>query len=437
MFPIESLYFTIPIFVISILTARKVFFSFFDPLLLPVFALSSSIGLMFQYYFSGSFANITLLIVFLLCHLAFIFGLKYGRRTQLRLSSVRLFCSYSYVKFVFVIAILLLLIIFLLMFKTTGIAFLQENPEAAKNLNFTGGLGTIKRVLPPLADLAIGLFLVLNTYSKRTSRLLNFVAFAVIGITTLAMGAKGALYGFYVLFVFWLVFRQQNFGLNITRRHRSLLILLALIVLLGASFILTLTVSRTTGLTGKDLFDETRQRLADRIIGFGDISLFYFHFQTYKGLTKTPIDFISSIGNVFLGPLRIVDYIKPLGAELYSLALGVPNEANYGPNAQVYFVGVIYFGYLVGIFYAFSIGYVTAFLRKIVFLSFRQTNIDLLIFLIANVIIAGIPIDLTYIISYSLSSLVVTFFIFSSSFVLFTILTETNPLKVLVLHPKS
>jgi hypothetical protein len=230
-------------------------------------------------------------------------------------------------------------------------------------------------------------------------------------------------------FVYGSVFLERNYNLKFTIQGKALASGFIVVTLLAALMLLSIGGIKS-GFPFSEVLSGSLSQIIDRIIGYGDISIYYFSTGLFKVFTKSPFDFPMYLADTLLGPLRVTDYLRPLGAELISQAFGIPNESNFGPNAQVYFVGVIFFGQVLGIFYTFLIGFLVSFLRKTVLLTFNKTSFDLMIFCIANILLVDFPVDLFYGLSNLYAALGVFLVTLFATQLAFTAIAGKSPILV-------
>ncbi|MGI9091085.1 MAG: hypothetical protein ACR2GG_08280 [Gemmatimonadaceae bacterium] len=396
MLPLDSLYFTIPIFLVSAYVVRKVFLNAMDPLLLTLFTLCSSIGLMAYYYADGAFADVSIVVTFAAAHVAFLVGLLSGnkvvprRRYDIHFTFAPDFVALSCGVF-FAVTVL----VFVIMAQTVGLTILQENPDTAKNLIYTGGAGVFKRFVPSLV-----MFTILYSFAAQHERRITALSTTLLAIVPLGIafvsGGKGSVFVIYTVLVYQWAFLARNKGVRV-RISRYLAAGAAIGVTLAAAlYIYAVGLANEYGLSGADVLTGARVLLLNRIVAYGDISMYYFTTGLPGVFVRSPASYVPDLLSDILGMLRLTPYRVPLGAELVTAVLGTSNEGGFGPNAQAYFVGVIYFGKLLGIVYSFGIGYLVASLRRIVQVRFSRTNFDMIAFVFANIMIVSIPVDFTF-----------------------------------------
>lgn len=429
----ESLIVTVPIFLITLLLVRRVLYSIFDPFMLTLFALSASLGVMFYVSYANHLMGLGTALVFVLSHLAFILGLLVGRRSGFRIKHSfphrRLYLKLPFMDMLLLVVMGVLLLCFLFMLRTVGLIIFQPDVLAARTTLLTGGYGILKRVLEAGVTFAFALILVRNHY-RRLHPLLFWPYVGVLVLMSAAMGNKGFLFTFYALFVYYLAFLNKNLRFRIPRKLWLAAGAAILLVLVGATANLVLTASGGEG-EGSSLLDAL-VKLGNRIAGFGDIGYFFFENNAYKVLQKTVVDYAGYISNDILGFFRLREYGVSPGAEIYAIVVGHDNPEGFGPNAQVYFVGYMFFQSL-GIIYSFLIGWLFAVTRRLALLNLRVSNLDMLLFILINFLITPLGMDLQLVLVQTFNMVLVITPLIVFSFVIYSVVNQRVPL-VLVQH---
>lgn len=431
MLPVDSLYFTVPIFLISAYAIRKVLVNVMDPLLVTLFTLCSSIGLMAYYYVEGAFADTSLVVTFVAAHVAFLAGLLWGNHVAprrryyshftFRPDFVALSCGVF-----FVVTIL----VFLIMAQTVGLTILQVNPDAAKNVIYTGGGGIFKRFVPPLVMFTI-IYLITAQYEHRLSAVsTTLLSIVPLGIAFVS-GGKGAVFVIYMVLVYQWAFLARNKGVRV-QISRYLTAGAAFgATLLAALFIYGVGIANEYGLSGSDVLTGARVLLLNRIVAYGDISMYYFATGLSEVFVRSPVSYVADLLSDVLGMLRLAQYHAPLGAALVSEAIGTPNDSSFGPNAQAYFVGVIYFGKVLGVAYSFGIGYLVAALRRLAQVLFSRTNFDMIAYVFANIMIVNIPVDFTFSVATIFTAVLAFFGVTAIGYVAYVAMSGRSPLGII------
>lgn len=393
-FPVESLYYTVFIFVISLFTIRKILYSFYDPLILAIYSLCSSIGLMLYYYYETN-VNIsnTIVVSFICCHIFFLLGLLLPSKVKLKFRYQHgAKSNYDFLKLFLVVTLVLLTIVYMTMAKSIGLAVFADDPELAKTAIYQGS-GIFKRILPGLIFLAFSLLFILRQLNMSKKKFACI--FIYLGLLNLSLGSKGWLvlvlfiYSYYQIF---LMNTKQNTE-NKTNRNFGIIVFL-LLATSGAILVMMVNISNQTGYALSDVIDIALSAFLNRVVAFGDISYYYFYHDLTHSFVKTPIEYIDYLLGDLLGMLRLSDHHLPLGAEMAAEAWNFKNEDSVGPNGQLYFVSFIFFGPILGSMYSLIFGVFIAFIRKVSFEVFNKTHLDAIIFISLNYFVNNFPVDL-------------------------------------------
>jgi hypothetical protein len=430
LFPIASLYFTLPIFVISLLFLRKAIWSIFDPFLITLFALSSAIGLMLYYYVDADFADGEPVVMFLLAHVAFLVGVNLANRTRSRISGRGHFhLRGGFLNVALLVSLLSTIFVFVLISRTAGINVLQDDPNTSRSFIYQGW-GVFPRILPVLITMSVAILFVSSHYRKR-SVLMTLILLCIPLFVAFATAGRSSFLVVLLVVVYQRIFLAKNYGQAFTLKQRMSFGLMVAVALAAAVAFMMIGITRNSPLLPVDeILSRSASQIVDRVIGYGDIAVWYFPTNLYQTFTKSPPDYLMHMLSDLLGLLRIVPYQQPLGAQLVSEATGLANEGNVGPNAQVYFVGAIYFGAFLGILYSFLIGCLIGFLRRVILLSFNKTNFDMLAFILANIVIYSLPVDFSYTLTLTYAYFPVIVPVFAASAFAYVIGTGQSPVSL-------
>jgi len=425
--PVDTLYYITPLFLISLFLIRKVIYSFLDPLVLTIYAMSCSIGVMFRISYPAGLVDDVTAFVFVISHFAFILGLVVANYTSFKLTSHRhLHSKDSFIKISLLWTLVMLVIILMITLATTGLNIFQDAPQDARTAVLFSGAGIFKRSSFAGTSLALVLILVLNFHHK-INKVTSLLCFAFLAFIMISGASKGALFGFFTAFIYYRIYLKKNHQINLTLKTQLWAVFLIGIVLAGAITVSTIDIARTKSLAVDQALMGALERVGNRMIEFGDIGYLFFAEEAYIKINKSPLDYFSYLTNEPLAVFRLAEYQKSPGAEIYAIVSHSPNLEGRGPNMQVTFAGVLYFGYF-GVIYSFIIGFLTSFMRRVILLSFNKTNLDMVIFILINGIIAETGIDTFYVFSRLFSLGLILCPLFIVFVILYTIFNIKNPL---------
>ncbi len=398
MLPTESLLISVPLFFASWWLIRRYVYGPLDPFLIALFTLSSSIGLMLYYLVTGAFHDTAVAAAFVAAHLAFLGGFVAGGRHGIVLpggAGYELAPRFLPALLGTVICVQAVLVVYVA--RSFGLVILQSVPDIAKNFIFANGGGAFRRALPPLTLLTLAYSLTLR-HERRIGRATMAAVLAVSAVLAISTGGKGALLMLFVAWAYQRIFVARHAGRPIAGRAVAVATVAVLVTLAGALGVLAIGIAHTT-MVGREPVDVLRlsgNLLLNRFVAFGDIAMVYFPTGLYESFRHAPADYLNHVFADLLGMLRLGAYQPPLGADLVAQAAGSANEGGFGPNAQVYFVGAIYFGSLLGIVYSFLIGALVGLARRSVLISFRRTGADMIVFIVANALVYDLAVDFSY-----------------------------------------
>lgn len=432
----STLIYTIPIFLFSLLLIRKAIYTIFDPILMSIFALSASMGVLLDISYRAGLVTTAVTGFFVGSHLAFLFGILLGNRVKVRFKHERLSLRYlrpSYVTLLLLVTLLVLGATFLFMLLRVGLVITQSDILTARTTLLTGGFGILRRILEAGTVLAFALLLIKNHYYP-ISRIKLIVILTMLVTIMLSLGAKSFLYTFYALYAYYLIFLDKNRLKKFGQKSKLLAIVSIIAVLIGAMGILLLDTIRSDDISMSESVKLAMINLANRIAGFGDIGYLFFENFAFEILKKTPFDYVRYILNDVLGFLRISEYQRSPGAEIYAIVTQSANPEGFGPNAQVYFVGFMYFRFF-GILYSFIIGWLISCFRRMILFNFRHTNREMLIFILANYFILPVAMDIQYALLQLFNIIIIGGPIFVLTYVMYLIVTESSPVRIFSYKP--
>lgn len=425
----QSLILTIPIFLLTLLVVRSVLYSIFDPFILTLFAVSASVGVMFYVSYANHLVDIGTAFLFVLSHIAFIIGLLIGKHTRFwfrfKLRNQIVFLKLSFMDMLLFVVLSIVFLCFILMLRTVGLIIFQSDVQVARTTLLTGGYGILRRILDSGIVFAFALLLVRNHFRH----LPTFIFWSCLGFLVMlsaSMGTKGFLFAFYTVFVYYLVFLSKDSLFRLPSRVWAIAAVTITLVLAGAVGNLMFTAIRAGNTADGGLLFDSLARLANRVAGFGDIGYLFFENNAYRILQKTLIDYLGYISNDILGFFRLQQYGTAPGAEIYAIVLGSDNPEGFGPNAQVYFVGYIFFQSL-GIVYSFLIGWLFAAIRRTTVTNFRTSNLHMLLFIIINYLITPMGMDLQITIVQAFNMVVIIGPLVVLSYVLYAVFNGKVP----------
>jgi len=244
MYPTESLYYIIPLFVIALLLMRKAIYSIFDPLVLTAYILSSSVGLMFYMAREFGLTDMKTVSIFLFSHFLFFLGLNFGNKTPFSRNSKHLLLRNDYLKIGFFLLVAVTVGWFVIMSWQLGINILQSNPDLSRTTQFIGGGGIFRRIIPSSTILAFVVLLVLNFYRK-IGWFLSSVFFVLFAFIMISFASKGALFIFFISSIFYWIYLERNHGIKFSAQKKLIAILLISLVLVSAFGIVVSNTMRT------------------------------------------------------------------------------------------------------------------------------------------------------------------------------------------------
>jgi len=273
----------------------------------------------------------------------------------------------------------------MLVWKSSGLLILSDDPTVQKIDAYEGGLGFVRRV-----NWGIGIFAVMGSlYWWLWDRSLRAMFFMVLAIgISFTGGAKGALLP--VIFAVGLHFTKPFTYRTCSAKqpNRRWILVTAL---LAAAVPVAIVFLTETGSAEAAL-----DALLIRLFFFGDVMIYWgladlrSHFSTFGTL-----DYLQNTFGSILGVLRISEYSIPVGNQFvrYTLAANQEFSESLGPNLPFYVCGELYFGWFVAPLHAFIIGWIFGRVRRR-FVQYRGTGLlsySLLAF--AVVLSATLPVE--------------------------------------------
>lgn len=339
---------------------RKFIYSIFDPL--------------FIYVFTISFASVLVVLVledrpadlinFFLCQLflfvGFVLTHQWSKRWKIKsvkLLSVTELYDYSTLRLTIQILFVVYLLANIVLFFTTGFAFLSDDPTTAKVDNFAKGFGIILKINWGIGGF-LGAGLLFLILSKRTWT--DVAMLLVLVFFTSLEGSKSSLLR--VLIAFALLINHQFFsGRKRAVRQFNMIAPIGLVILLTVFFGVFIKENSDT--------EQAFFSFVRRLLYGADSILFYYnpvneqYFSRYHSW-----EFPGHLFNQILGFLRLVTVQEALGNIMVENALPNSNLAVIvGPNTPFYIEGQVYFGYYGALFYSLAVGGVYCFIREYYF----------------------------------------------------------------------
>lgn len=234
-------------------------------------------------------------------------------------------------------------------YKVVGIPLFLEYRLAAVGVG--GGFGLINRIVNTFSIMTIywALFFIQTDYKKSAKIVLSFYILFII-----LSGSKGSfLTLFQSIFVFLFInkdlFQRQ---LKIYNSKAKLFFLIAFIAAIGVLFI------------SKNNLEEAIQALVFRIVSYGDTYYLAYPNNVISRLTSS--DWWVALTGDLLRTIRLIPEEKALpgmGFEIMEIANHATNVLA-GPNPRHNIFGYVHFGYLGGIIYSFSCGFIMSYIYK-------------------------------------------------------------------------
>jgi hypothetical protein len=331
---------------------RKYILSVFDPFVFIILMMSSSLCLTVD---SSFFFYVLLSVLF------FFFGFKLIDFPVRNFSNVDEFVDIKLLEIFTILFFVIYVIVSVLMFKSSGIPLLADNPTESKISMFSEGTGWIRRLIFLSGFLPICLSLLMIISKKKLFYSLMFFIYLLISIMH---GSKGGMIG--AIAIFWYLYQQNNIwsesSMFIKKFIRS-----KIKFFLGITLLLFLSiVMKESDIEGQDLIFS----IGFRLMEFGDVML-YYKTQIVRDyfLDFDLVDFILYEFNGILGMLRLTPYYEPLGYQMvkaYWNTSFLYDDVVLGPNTVFFVKGHVFFGYIGGIIYSFVIGVLSAYFRKLI-----------------------------------------------------------------------
>jgi len=335
---------------IFLFSYRNRILSIFDPLLVLVvgqvaycvmgLALVSSPALLFQLLASQA---------------ALVFGFLMARRPEVRSGTIAWTSrNIQIAEWTVFLLFLLLLSANLWLGVVAGFPVFSNNPQAAKESVYEGGLGLIRRI-----NMGVGTFVPAGTLLlalKGKHKTLFGICFAGCILISSLTGSKGALLGFLEI-IGYVLCRRDLISRRGSRRLWAIAMALVMAsIVLGVAVVYVVTKDWGVAIAG----------FLGRILLQGDVIIYYYdprvlpHFASYN-----PLDFVTMLLSPILGELRLTPYALPLGYQmvLYFWEGALNPDYVIGPNTPFFVAGHIYFGSFFGVIYCGFVGYFVASVR--------------------------------------------------------------------------
>lgn len=401
------LIYIIPVFIISLLMARNALFAIYDPMIVTIWGMSCSVGWVLGISAPANLVNNGVLLLVICSHFLFVGGLSFANRIPMRIDSTSGDISNQYLRIGLYFCATLLLLTTIIMARTIGLNILQENPDLARTTIQFDGAGILKRIIFAVRTAMVALVLILS-YNKAMSRTEIMLFLVLASASMVADAAKGALYAIFTAYAYYLIYIYRVFKHKAhSQRRTSIAILLGFLVIIGAIGVSVIDIANSQNMSYGDALYGAINRVNMRFIQYGDIGYMFFERDAWTTINKTPVDFLTQLVAEPLAIFRLSPYPVSPGAEIYAIVTDTPNLEGRGPNLQVVFAGLLYFG-VAGLLYSFLVGYALGRLRKATLRKLGPTNKGFFIYILLNPLIADIGIDLFLMLSrlYSLILLV-------------------------------
>jgi oligosaccharide repeat unit polymerase len=336
--------------VILFLLFRKYILSVFDPFVFIILMMSSSLCLTVD---SSFFLYVLLAVLF------FFFGFRLVGVPKRNFVKIDEFIDTKLLEIFTILFFILYVIVSVIMFKSSGIPLLSENPTEAKISMFVEGTGWIRRIIFLSGFLPICISLLLIVSKKKIFYSFMFFLYLLISVMH---GSKGGLIG--TIAIFWYLYQQNNLWSDSTMYVKNFIrskikYFLVITVLLFLSIVM-----KESEIEGQDpIFS-----IGFRLMEFGDVML-YYKTQVVRDyfVNFNFVDFILYEFNGILGMLRLTPYYEPLGYQMVKAFWNTSSlfdDVVLGPNTVFFVKGHVFFGYIGGIVYSFLMGVLSAHFRK-------------------------------------------------------------------------
>ena len=329
---------------------RKYILSVFDPFVFIILMMSSSLCLTVD---SSFFFYVLLSVLF------FFFGFKLIAVPKRNFGKIDEFVDIKLIEIFTLLFFIIYVIVSVLMFKSSGIPLLADNPTESKISMFSEGTGWIRRLIFLSGFLPICISLLLIVSKKKLFYSLMFFLYLLISVMH---GSKGGIIG--AIAIFWYLYQQNNIWSDSTifikkfiRSKIKYFLVITLVLFLSI-------VMKESEIEGQDLIFS----IGFRLMEFGDVML-YYKTQVVRDyfVNFNFVDFILYEFNGILGMLRLTPYYEPLGYQMvkaYWNTSSLYDDVVLGPNTVFFVKGHVFFGYVGGILYSFVMGVLSAYFRK-------------------------------------------------------------------------
>ena len=329
---------------------RKYILSVFDPFVFIILMMSSSLCLTVD---SSFFFYVLLSILF------FFFGFRVIELPKRNFVKIDEYVDTKLLEIFTLLFFIIYVIVSVVMFKSSGIPLLADNPTESKITMFSEGTGWIRRVVFLSGFLPICISLLLIVSAKKLFYALMFFVYLLISVMH---GSKSGIIG--AIAIFWYLNQQNNIWSDSTifiktyiRSKIKYFLVITLVLFLSI-------VMKESEIEGQDLIFS----IGFRLMEFGDVMLYYKtqvvrdHFANFN-----LVDFILCEFNGILGMMRLTPYYEPLGYQMvkaYWNTSSLNNDFVLGPNTVFFVKGHVFFGYVGGILYSFAMGVISSHFRK-------------------------------------------------------------------------
>jgi len=335
---------------ILLILFRRYLYSIFDPAIFVLLIMASSLALSMD---SDFFWYI------LLACLGFYLGVMTNGRIKRNTTSTVSLKNFMLLEFFTIGVFILYFIANIFLYKDTSIPLFSDNPTVEKIAIFGAGSGWIRRIFFFSSFIPIGLLLVIILSKSKTKTIIYGVMLVVFMVFSIFLGSKSGFLGFF--YILWLFYTQLNLWNSENIKIRELISSkLKYIIIFSISIFVFIVYNETKENPSIFLIS-----VAFRLMEFGDIMLYYkLDFVRNVFSNYNFIDFISNEFNGILGILRIVEYKEPLGFLMNKAYRGSVGDVITGPNTVFLVRGHIFFGYIGGIIYCYTMGWMFSFLRN-------------------------------------------------------------------------
>ncbi|NTU72607.1 hypothetical protein HGB07_00290 [Candidatus Roizmanbacteria bacterium] len=349
--------------VVNYILLGKLRFSLVDPIWIMVI-INTTLTLTLVIYDRLMQNDFVIVIYLVLCQFFFAAGARFSKWCVVR-NIIPLILPVGYAEAVnsrrtlwLLNASTFILVVILSYYIATGIPVFDSDPELARALGKTGGGGAIARLTNVFTYLSLTLWFYVRVKRIRIGRVSKTLGIALPFILLLSVGAKSSLISIYVSYYYVSCF--ISFETRKPFKHSAIFFVLTIISILIVTFSLVYTRGTLVSASMSPSEFATSQIL-QRIFftGIGAYHYFSINFSDLNHLTA--FDYFNQyLVLPLLAPLRLISYEPTVGK---ILAVSMVGDDTFGPNPSMYVEGIIFYGWLGGIFYCGMLGIIFSVFR--------------------------------------------------------------------------